>query len=468
MKKDIKSYIKYIDRFISYSGYTAIARYTTLVFTAFMSINSLYAQKSESELYKAFEEHFNLMDSLIFKAKETPYTVAIQEDKTSEAGEVFAHRQDSLSQKKVQAQIKAMRAQTGLVISGNTYYRVNDGTAPDPDQDDAISGYKNKVQAEVRWNFLNSSLISRASRTRYIELQGEIERLAFHHEQTKLLIDEQKKLLRVEYDSLLSGVLQLRINNLHLLQDAQSYLVSDRSISTDELLDIMDDAAVASRRLSAIPRDYPIASQLSRPTAAIIEIDTTALINHIRENESEIIKIDLQSRLLREKEKSTSYWRELNVSPFVRYSHYTRKAMPNYSNVDAGLSFQIPISSQSSKERKAIQAERIELLDKKDAHLYSINVEINAILEDIERANRGLGSEISRILTMKNYIEMRKGNYSGHIGQYNFLSRIKEYNHYLECWENYLSYLYERDSLIIELQSFLYCKSILDFCKIEQ
>ena len=95
--------------------------------------------------------------------------------------------------------------------------------------------------------------------------------------------------------------------------------------------------------------------------------------------------------------------------------------MPNYSNVDAGLSFQIPISSQSSKERKAIQAERIELLDKKDAHLYSINVEINAILEDIERANRGLGSEISRILTMKNYIEMRKGNYSGHIGQYNFL-----------------------------------------------
>ena len=244
--------------------------------------------------------------------------------------------------------------------------------------------------------------------------------------------------------------------------------MSDRSISTDELLDIMDDAAVASRRLSAIPRDYPIASQLSRPTAAIIEIDTTALMNHIRENESEIIKIDLQSRLLREKEKSTSYWRELNVSPFVRYSHYTRKAMPNYSNVDAGLSFQIPISSQSSKERKAIQAERIELLDKKDAHLYSINVEINAILEDIERANRGLGSEISRILTMKNYIEMRKGNYSGHIGQYNFLSRIKEYNHYLECWENYLSYLYERDSLIIELQSFLYHKSILDFCKIEQ
>lgn len=74
MKKDIKSYIKYIDRFISYSGYTAIARYTTLVFTAFMSINSLYAQKSESELYKAFEEHFAIMDSLIFKAKETPYT----------------------------------------------------------------------------------------------------------------------------------------------------------------------------------------------------------------------------------------------------------------------------------------------------------------------------------------------------------------------------------------------------------
>ena len=85
---------------------------------------------------------------------------------------------------------------------------------------------------------------------------------------------------------------------------------------------------------------------------------------------------------------------------------------------------------------------------------------------EIERANRGLVGESERIKKLRTYLELRKANYRDHIGEYNFLSRIKEYNHYLTCWENYYSYQYKRDCYIAELQSYLSGRSISEFCSI--
>lgn len=71
---------------------------------------------------------------------------------------------------------------------------------------------------------------------------------------------------------------------------------------------------------------------------------------------------------------------------------------------------------------------------------------------------------MKRIEKMKEYIKMRKENYERHIGEYNFMSRIKEYNHYLTCWENFYSHQYKRDCCIAELQNYLFGHSIMDFC----
>jgi hypothetical protein len=93
---------------------------------------------------------------------------------------------------------------------------------------------------------------------------------------------------------------------------------------------------------------------------------------------------------------------------------------------------------------------------------------VENILLNIERANRGLEGELKRIELMKEYMQLRRENYQGHIGEYNFLSRIKEYNHYLTCWENYYSYQYKRDCCIADLQQFLHLQSVLDFCIINK
>ena len=86
------------------------------------------------------------------------------------------------------------------------------------------------------------------------------------------------------------------------------------------------------------------------------------------------------------------------------------------------------------------------------------------LFQEIERANRGLAGELERIKKLRTYMELRKANYQAHIGEYNFLSRIKEYNHYLTCWENYYSYQYKRDCCIAELQNYLSGRSVLEFC----
>ena len=105
-----------------------------------------------------------------------------------------------------------MKAETGLLISGQTYYRLDEGFGIN--DDDALSRYKAKIQAELRWNFLSSSLINRKSRIRELQIKGELEEIALERERIGKHIDRQKEYFQSEFDSLLSGVLKLRISNL--------------------------------------------------------------------------------------------------------------------------------------------------------------------------------------------------------------------------------------------------------------
>ena len=419
------------------------------------------SQKMDEKLFMQFENHFSLLDSLIFLQHPLQSNTSLLKIRTAPENAVH-DAVDSLIFEKVERQMDAMKAETGLLISGQTYYRLDEGFGID--DDDALSRYTAKVQVELRWNFLSSSLINRRSRLKMLDIQGELERVGLEHERVRNLIDKQKEAFREEYDSLLAGVLQYRINNLKLLNDAQQYLVSDRSIATDDLLKIMDEQAVAERQLVAIPKDYPLACQLVRPSGNVIKIDTANVKKHIAENDLMLYATDLQIELLAEQEKGTNYWRTLNLSPFFRYSYYVRPEMRNSSNIDAGLAFQIPLSVEEPSKRKVLRAERLQKAMEKEALVGSIMERVDMLFQEIERANRGLAGELERIKKLRTYMELRKANYQAHIGEYNFLSRIKEYNHYLTCWENYYSYQYKRDCCIAELQNYLSGRSVLEFC----
>ena len=421
------------------------------------------AQQTDRMLFQRFDTHFALLDSLIFKCAPSTSDM-LGASLPSREGTTSAV--DSLIADKVQAQHRALRGETGLLLSGHTYYRSGEGIGVDPDENDALERYTTKVQVELRWNIMNSSLVNRKGRLQELSLQGELERVTLAQEELDRAIEDQKAYFRTEYDSLLSSVLRLRIDNLQLLNDAQVYLTSDRSIGTDELLKIMDEQAIAERLLSTIAQDYPMAEQLCKPCGVSVVLDTARLKGSIREQVLALQASDLQIALLREKEKNTSYWHSLTLSPFVRYSYYVRPEVTNPSTMDAGVAFQIPLSVQEPRKRKALAAERAQKTVEREEQMAQLMEEVDRILSEIERANRGLSGELKRIETLREYMRLRRENYEGHIGEYNFMSRIKEYNHYLACWENFYSYQYKRDCLIADLQAFLPQQSVSDFCVI--
>ena len=427
---------------------------------AFLGIQ---AQMSDRILFQKFGEHFSLLDSLIFSVGNVTGVKEKSINLKNSLNSVDASV-DSLLYAKVEKQMEAMKAETGLLISGQTYYRLDEGFGID--DEDALSRYTAKVQVELRWNFLSSSLINRKSRLNELDIKGELERVGLERERIGKLIETQKEYFQEEYDSLLAGVLKLRIANLQLLSDAQQYLVSDRSISTDELLKIMDEQAIAERLLVTIPKDYPLAFQLVSPHGAEICVDTARFMKYICDNDLSLYEADLQIKLLNEKEKSTNYWRTLNLSPFFRYSFYVRPEARNTANVDAGLAFQIPLSGEQPRKRKALRAERFQKTMEKESLVNMVTEKVHFLFDEIERANRGLAGELKRIEKMRDYMQLRKKNYRGHIGEYNFMSRIKEYNHYLTCWENFYTYRFKRDCCIAELQAFLSGQSVLEFCTI--
>ena len=437
-----------------------------VIWTVFCATTMAYAQQDGSQrLFDTFEQRFVALDSLIFVSADVDSTVVdsqsvyfqhwwIAQDTTRVA--------DSLITDLVDAEVRAMKHETGLALTGQTYYRLDEGLALD--EDDAVSRYKAKVQVELRWNFLNSSLIHRQGRKQAIELQGDMERIEMDKANLARLLAENQEYYQQKYDSLLSGILQHRLMNLTLMNDAQMYLLEHGNISSDEMLDIINDKAEAERALMAMSKNYPQADDLSHPSGLVVEIDSTRLMDYVRQHHADLHLLQLQSELLAQQMENHSYWTKLNLSPFVRYSYYFRTDLANSTNVDFGVNFNIPITGEASKKRAAMDAKRMIIDHEKEEAAKKIEENIRAILLDIERLNRISTAELHRMQDLKRYLQIRSNAYLNRKGGYNIILRTKEYNTYLLCWEKFLSYQYQRDCLLMTLQTYLTNISIFDFC----
>lgn len=433
-----------------------------ILFTVGLGLSTASAQTPDS-LFRQFESRFELLDSIIHTpAHHQSLTDSVLQGRNVVAGDYAHMAVDSVIDSQVNSQISAMKNITGLTVNGQVYGRLDEGFGLD--EDDALSRYKGKIQAEVRWNFLSSSIINRKGKENEIRLKGDIQRLEYKRENLGRLVALQKEQFRIRYDSLLCGVLTHRIANLTLLSNTQSYLLMQGGISSDDLLTILNEKAEAERLMATITRSFPASDDLSNPSGIIVDVDTARLISFICEYNTGTSTIELRRRLLDQQIDNTSYWTTLNVSPFIRYSYYMRPNIPNSSNVDAGASFIIPLSLETSRKRKAMMAERSVLDLERERLITEITDNVRLALLDIERMNRSIEGEVKRLSELKGYLNIRQKAYDNRIGEYNYLSRMKEYNTYLLCCERLLSFSYQRDCMLASLQIYLPDVSILDFC----
>jgi len=421
------------------------------------------AQDAGSQLlFETFEQRFVQLDSLIFTSShnQNGYDSLIYA-KTRIKSEGNATI-DSLIQQQAIAQTTAFKHQTGLSITGQTYYRLDDGLAID--EDDAVSRYKAKVQLELRWHIFNSALLHRQNQIQSIETKGNIERIKLNKADMQQQITSFDEYFQLKYDSLLAGILQQRLHNLTLMNEAQIYLLEHGNISSDDMLNIINEKAEAERSLAAIGNNYPIANDLSTPMGIIVDIDTAGMIEYINAHHYDLELMQLQLDLLTQEIQRNTYWTSLNISPFIRYSHYFRTNLPNSTNVDFGLSFIIPLSAEKNKQKTAMKAEQLVMEQQRLLVQQKIANNIRIILGDIDRLNQSSLGEINRMKDLKKYLQLRSNAYNNRIGEYNIILRTKEYNVYLQCWEKFLQYQYQRDALLMTLQAYLPNISVYEFC----
>lgn len=429
---------------------------------------SLFGQEDDSQLlFNRFEQRFSMLDTLIFSSQGSNRLASNYHDSTVYfqhwiVGQQYANNSDSLVDNKMNAEVRAFKHQTGLSLVGQTYYRLDEGFAID--EDDAVSRYNAKIQLELRWNFLGSSLIKRKGRIQELQLKSDIERIHLTKTNIATLVAEHQEYYQQKYDSLLAGILQHRLINLSLMSQAQMYLLEQGNISSDDMLTIINEKAEAERTLLAISKNYPIAKDLSQPTGFIVDIDSIGIIDYVREHHPDLQSLELQSQILGQQMQNESYWTKLNISPFLRFSYYFRTHLANSPNVDLGFSFNIPLSGETGKKRNAMNAQRMIVDMEHEQITHKLLDDIRMVLMDIERLNRTSEAELKRLQELQRYLQIRSRAYSNRKGGYNIILRTKEYNTYLLCWEKLISYQYQRDCLLMTLQTYLPNISVFEFC----
>lgn len=417
------------------------------------------APTKAQQVLDRFDERFAVMDSLVFRLPELQ-VAATELDSVSMA--VITRERVAEIDDAVEAQIRAMKARTGLEIRGQTYFRPGATISYDPD--DPLVAYNGKIQAELNWNIFHSSIYKRASKIEELRLQGELRQLEYEREALDETIYLQSNIVRRRHYGRLLSVLQVHLENVELLMQTQLYLLQNGKISSDDLLKLINEQSELERQLTAIRADSTITPLPVSSSALYISVtDTTALMSCIRDQQLDLKRYELKQSLLDVQRKNIDYLQTMDIQPFVRYSYYTRHNAHNTYNLDVGVSFRIPLSVETARKRKAILAEKNVLRYELEHSHDNVVHDIEALLRDLETENNNIFGEYERMQSLKRYLRMRIDSYGNVAGEYSRIDRLQEYNAYLQAWERLLGYVWRRDCLLIDLQSCVPDESISKF-----
>ena len=427
--------------------------------------------KGGSEIIGRFDRTFESLDRLIFgdQGGQPIYTggaiLGIQNHDTL----VISPQLDLALRENTAAKIHEGNGLTGLQLTGQTYWRVaGNGGVDDVAGDTGQGYYRAKFQVELRWYLLQSSLFGKEGRRKEADLEERIARAGYEKEKTDINEFQVQQNIDLYYDSLLYGVLSHRVALLRQLDEAQRYLLGNENISSDNIVKTLNDLLDAERKLSEIEHPYPAAASLAGVRATTARIDSAALVSHVASEQGDMKILRLRMELLEQKEQNVKWWSRINVAPFIRYSNYFRHILPDTYNIDAGLTFTIPLNDEPWRQKRTLRSERA-VLDAEEARLSRRVADKTAlVIAEVGRLDRASQSELQRIRHLRGYIADRTDAYRKGLGQHNRLDRAREYAMYIACLERLIEYQYRRDCLVANLQSLLPDESILRFCRFEE
>ena len=360
---------------------------------------------------------------------------------------------DSLYWSKTAHEQLAVNRHNGLEITGQVYARPDEYLFTDKDNEDAVSRYKLKTQAELGWNILNSKFYQGKEKRAKVALANELSRLQSKKRLTADIYEKAAEELTEQYNFYIGTVIAHRLDNLDIMNEAYQFMLEKDRISNDKMLKVMNEKLEAEYDISILCADRDISNKpiyRMKPTRVIV--DKEALWKHVDEESLDARIVMVKEQIADNDSKLTNYLGTARLTPFARWSSYWQSNNKMSNNVDVGVRFTIPLYNESPRKRQALETEKEIIQSSRTADVNEIKQSVDILLKKIENLNQAIATEAFHIEQTSKYIDMRRYAYKNQKQGYNYLMRMDEYTGLLESMERMYKLMLNRGLAIINIE----------------
>lgn len=412
-------------------------------------------------LIDRFDRQFERLDSMIFRSPIFPSIIVLPE---IDSTEVDTEEFDRALREEARARVSEMKGNTGLSLTGQAYYRLDNPIIVDKDEDDKEKNYDVKAQLELRWSIFQMNLFKRRGKENAINIQQEIEHNLVKKERLSYIAEENYRIIDIYYQGLLSGLLHERLENMNVLIDARTYLTDIEANSGTDMLGLLKDRADIERQIADMDLQAQAQTRYPRFECATVLVDTVALFDYILNGNLDVQTFDRRVELSRQQGANQTYWENLEVAPFVRYSHYLKGIYVRSTSLDAGLSVKIPLNFTASRRRKTFEATSRLQEARRDLLVDQLHNEMALRVAELYRLNSAIQLQYDNALELRNYLQQRTEMFKSFEGSYNRFQRMRDYEVYLHEVERVINLQYHLEKSLMALQQLIDDRSVLDFC----
>lgn len=360
---------------------------------------------------------------------------------------------DSLYWAKTAHEQLAIARHNGLEVTGQVYARPDAYFDADNDNEDQVSKYKAKTQAELGWNIINSKFYQGKEKKAKVALANELSRLQSKKRMTADIYEKAAEELTEQYNFYIGTIIAHRLDNLDIMNEAYQYMLEKDRISNDKMLKVMNEKLAAEYDISILCSNRDISNKpIYRMKPTQILVDTTALWHHIDEESIDARIVMIKEQIADNDSKLANYLSTTRITPFARWSSYWQSNNKISNNGDIGVRFTIPIYNENPRKRKALETEKEIIRSSRSTDVKEIKQSVGILLKRIENLNQAIATEAFHIEQTGKYIDMRRFAYKNQKQGYNYLMRMDEYTGFLESMERMYKLMLNRGLAIINIE----------------
>lgn len=411
----------------------------------------VYENLKNENVLKHFKNRFAQLDTLLnhpIWVQSPVINLGLNSQHTADIRNI-----DSLYWAKTAHEQLAIARHHGLEVTGQVYARPDAYFDADNDNEDQVSKYKAKTQAELGWNIINSKFYQGKEKKAKVALANELSRLQSKKRMTADIYEKAAEELTEQYNFYIGTIIAHRLDNLDIMNEAYQYMLEKDRISNDKMLKVMNEKLAAEYDISILCSDRDISNKpiyRIRPTRILV--DTTALWHHIDEESIDARIVMVKEQIADNDSKLANYLSTTRITPFARWSSYWQSNNKISNNGDIGVRFTIPIYNENPRKRKALETEKEIIRSSRSTDVKEIKQSVGILLKRIENLNQAIATEAFHIEQTGKYIDMRRFAYKNQKQGYNYLMRMDEYTGFLESMERMYKLMLNRGLAIINIE----------------